>query len=392
MKRTILYLLASLVVLLTQAPSVRSQWIQTFPPFYVAHFAGCGGKVLAGTVNGLIVSKDNGKVWDTVGYNIRGFVRSIFSDNRSIFVTTDSEVYRSLDSGLTWEFVLSLYHIGSGQGEAVFGLIVLIGNMRSTDKGNSWTAMPDIHSVVAFPTVNGVLYALTSNDGIFRSRDSGATWEHISKGLSGLNVVAVTVLGSEMFANVDMGSYYYLFHSVDSGVTWIKGNSVGDITALITIGNNLVSGGANSSVSMSTDKGESWVTIGKMFHYVNSIAVVGPSLFAGTNSQGLWRRPLSDFRNISSNIPLQNGLALTQNYPNPFSSLTSISFSNERREFVDVQIVDVLGKQCAQLFSGEANAGKHSYEWNATSMTAGVYFFTVRTENGIAQMPMIVQH
>jgi hypothetical protein len=76
--------------------------------------------------------------------------------------------------------------------------------------------------------------------------------------------------------------------------------------------------------------------------------------------------------------------ALEQNYPNPFNPSTEISFQLPVRSLVTLTIFDVLGREIATLINGEKSAGSHTIEWNAASMSSGVYFYQLRAGNFVA--------
>jgi hypothetical protein len=201
-------------------------------------------------------------------------------------------------------------------------------------------------------------------------------------------VTSFAVIGKLLFAAQDD---QLLYRTSDNGDNWTLLKIMG-FRRLAVGGNILFECGLGSNGPyVSTDYGVSW-TESHAGDRVDAIFIFRNYVFAGTANTGLWRRRLSEFMAVSSNALVENGLVLAQNCPNPCSARTVISFSTDRREFVDIRIVDMLGKQYAQVFCGEAEAGKHSYDWNVTSMPTGVYFFNVRTENGIGQMPMMVHH
>jgi hypothetical protein len=150
---------------------------------------------------------------------------------------------------------------------------------------------------------------------------------------------------------------------------------------------------------MSSDDGSTWTDITDVgikqftsFHCAHSLTISGPNLIVATVNTGTWYCSLSSILNhvsVDRAPPFKTNFTIR---PNLVSSSTAISFSTQRRTFAQVQIVDVLGKKCAQIFKGVLDSGARSYEWNAATMAVGVYFCTVRTESGIAQMPMIAQH
>jgi hypothetical protein len=72
-------------------------------------------------------------------------------------------------------------------------------------------------------------------------------------------------------------------------------------------------------------------------------------------------------------LPLE--WSLEQNYPNPFNPSTKIKFALPEAGNVALKIYDALGKEVATLASGALSAGYHSYVWNASAMSSGVYIY-----------------
>ena len=81
---------------------------------------------------------------------------------------------------------------------------------------------------------------------------------------------------------------------------------------------------------------------------------------------------------------LPDQLQLSGNYPNPFSSQTSISVTLPQRMHVTVAIYDVLGREVHRLADGVLNAGSHTLTWDISSsspsLPSGLYFY--RVSNG----------
>jgi len=71
--------------------------------------------------------------------------------------------------------------------------------------------------------------------------------------------------------------------------------------------------------------------------------------------------------------------ALEQNYPNPFNPSTSILFSIPEQSFVSLEIFNSLGEKVSTLVSDELNAGNYKYEWNAATLSSGIYLYRLRT-------------
>ncbi|TFH02065.1 MAG: T9SS type A sorting domain-containing protein [Calditrichales bacterium] len=67
--------------------------------------------------------------------------------------------------------------------------------------------------------------------------------------------------------------------------------------------------------------------------------------------------------------------SLRQNYPNPFNPSTQIDFQLAKSEFVTLKVFNVLGEEIATLLSASLPSGSHSYEWDASGQTSGVYYY-----------------
>lgn len=70
---------------------------------------------------------------------------------------------------------------------------------------------------------------------------------------------------------------------------------------------------------------------------------------------------------------------LKQNFPNPFNPSTVITFTLPEEIFVTVKIYDSLGNSIQTLVEGLMSKGKHSIEFNATNLSAGIYYCTMNT-------------
>jgi len=66
---------------------------------------------------------------------------------------------------------------------------------------------------------------------------------------------------------------------------------------------------------------------------------------------------------------------LYQNYTNPFNPRTIIQFDIPRREYVKLEIIDVLGRVVSTQVNGELAAGKYKAEVDMSNSPSGIYFY-----------------
>ncbi len=72
---------------------------------------------------------------------------------------------------------------------------------------------------------------------------------------------------------------------------------------------------------------------------------------------------------------------LAQNYPNPFNPSTTISFAIPNQANVKLSVYNALGEEVAELVNKEMDAGNFSVEFDASNLTSGIYFYSIRTED-----------
>jgi hypothetical protein len=81
----------------------------------------------------------------------------------------------------------------------------------------------------------------------------------------------------------------------------------------------------------------------------------------------------------SNNVPLD--YLLYQNYPNPFNPVTNIKFEAPKAGHVKLVLYDILGREIIELFDSYVQPGVHSIIFNGSSLSSGVYFYELRTDD-----------
>lgn len=82
--------------------------------------------------------------------------------------------------------------------------------------------------------------------------------------------------------------------------------------------------------------------------------------------------------------------SLNQNYPNPFNPSTNISFSIPKSGKVELSIFNVLGQRVHTLVDANLNAGSHTYSFDASGLTSGVYFYRIVSGTNTATQKMLL--
>ncbi len=81
---------------------------------------------------------------------------------------------------------------------------------------------------------------------------------------------------------------------------------------------------------------------------------------------------------------------LAQNYPNPFNPATTIKYFLPARSRVRLEVLSVLGETLDVLVSGEQSRGWHSIAWKPNGLSAGTYFYRLKTSSGFTQIRKMV--
>ena len=90
------------------------------------------------------------------------------------------------------------------------------------------------------------------------------------------------------------------------------------------------------------------------------------------------------------NIGIPDSYDLLQNYPNPFNPATSINYELPAEGMVSIKIFDISGKEILTLVNEVKTAGYYSVNFNASSLSSGVYFYTISANNFVQTKKMML--
>jgi|CZKP01.1.fsa_nt_gi hypothetical protein len=92
-----------------------------------------------------------------------------------------------------------------------------------------------------------------------------------------------------------------------------------------------------------------------------------------------YRRFVTGVTGDKNVIPTQ--YKLNQNFPNPFNPSTIISYDIPKSGIVSLKIFNVLGQLVRTLVNQTQTAGTHQVTFNASSLSTGVYFYSLSVDN-----------
>ena len=78
---------------------------------------------------------------------------------------------------------------------------------------------------------------------------------------------------------------------------------------------------------------------------------------------------------------IPNEYEVSQNYPNPFNPSTKIRYGLPNESKVYLVIYNILGQEVVVLKNTTQGAGYHEVEWDASSLSSGVYIYRLTAES-----------
>ena len=283
------------------AGTVFGQWQQLNGPSggYIRSIIFDGQTLYAASSGGVLVSGDQGSSWT---FRNNGLLSS---DTKSftqlgdyVFVSTDENVFRTNDNGMTWEpagtelegkYIKNLTEINN----VLFAATYLRGIYASADSGNTWTAVNNGFTAkyaYYFATDGINVFAGTYQDGLYRSADMGNSWIPINNGITELNIVSIICFGGKVFVSTLSSG---VFVSSDEGNTWSPlGTSIPSVKGFASLNGVLYAASFGSGVYKSLDIGETWSVInqGLSERHIWSIGTTDSALFVGVTSGHIYKR------------------------------------------------------------------------------------------------------
>jgi len=228
---------------------------------------------------GLYKSINQGDTWSLTQSVI--FTDSFFKDvdidpnNASVIYATSDNIYKSIDAGVTWSVFKikqnSLLHFTIHPANSNI-LFYSNGSSlhKSSDAGKTWTIPLSVFNlrVLIFDQLDSnTMYAGFDNEGIYRSLDSGATWNQWNDGLTATTIKALgldPVSSQTLF--VATGTKTIVLKSINGGISWLANNysrtflntRISDITFDPNNANNIYISDTWTGINKTTDGGVTW--------------------------------------------------------------------------------------------------------------------------------------
>ena len=93
---------------------------------------------------------------------------------------------------------------------------------------------------------------------------------------------------------------------------------------------------------------------------------------------------------VEVSVSLPEEFSLSQNYPNPFNPSTIISYSIPQSGLVTLEVYSLLGEKVASLVNEVKEAGSYEINFNASTLSSGVYYYKLSTDNFVETKKMLL--
>lgn len=329
------------------------------------------------TATGIHTSDDWGNCWSAMDTTFNSscgrIVDAHCTSNGVLFIVTTCPGYRSAPS---------VSHV-----------------LRSVDGGRSWMGVKTFYnySLTITSDESGVIFIGTDGyirRGVYRSGDDGTTWEQV--GLYHTNVLALVAVRDSgiLFASTNDGMY----RSSNSGYDWTRISDLApELLCMHRDGKRMAAtnGGWNDSsgVWMSTDGGANWDTMntGLPTKRITSLLYGSDGyLYAGTGDMGVFRTaPIQTHVELGADrIPQE--ARLYQNFPAPFNPRTVIEYELPTSSFVRLSVHNLLGEEIAVLVDDRKEAGRHRVDFDGSNRPSGVYLYTLKVGTNVLRKKMVL--
>lgn len=87
---------------------------------------------------------------------------------------------------------------------------------------------------------------------------------------------------------------------------------------------------------------------------------------------------------------IASGFELLQNYPNPFNPSTTIRYTIANGGWVRLKIVDILGREVAQLVNKELRAGTYTERFTPQNLSSGIYYSVLEFNGSVKSKKLLL--
>jgi hypothetical protein len=166
----------------------------------------------------------------------------------------------------------------------------------------------------------------------------------------------------------------------------VTGNAVLNGTIDVSVTGSFIPAAGDSFVVLTTtgSVSDSFMTVNAQSGLYINVKINSNNVTVFVDSVGVLSVEEISDGEIVDNFNLQ------QNYPNPFNPSTNIQFALPQSSFVTLEVYNALGERLVVLVSQELSSGTYNYDWNASNLTSGVYFYRLQAADFVETKKMML--
>jgi photosystem II stability/assembly factor-like uncharacterized protein len=382
-------------------------------------FSGANG-VAGGSSQTIIYSSDSGVSWQIgqTGFFGGGFWGANMFNSNTGFVSGQNSIFqpfvgKTTNGGVTWDFYNFYFQSNEGRCDDIFFFDTNSGVTsgilwdgqgaiaRTTNSGIDWTStiFPFGIQGMDFPTLE-IGFAVGWSGLIVGTTNSGLSWNEITSGTT-VNLTDVDFTGNAL-NGIAVGEGGIILRTDNGGLPVELTSFTCSLTGnVINLNWSTATETNNQGFEIERKINDEWISIGFIEGHgttteirsytfndnLSDISYVGVIYYRLKQIDLNGDFEYSQIVNIEIN-PI-NGLALNQNYPNPFNPSTVIEFSlPEAVDNVRLTVYNSLGEKVTELVNSTLTSGSYMFQWNAQNVSAGIYFYELRTNNFVSMKKM----
>jgi len=264
--------------------------------------------------------------------------------------------------------------------------------IKTTNAGLDWSPITSgtteyLYSVCFTDANNG--WTVGNNGTILRTTDAGLTWNPQNSGTT-------ESLYDVCFVNSDIGYATYRYDesilvTTNGGTQWNSQDIYdGYYSVLSFLDNNNAVLVYYYGILHTSDAGATWTPqkIGTS-NTLYAVSKVGNRWIA-VGAYGTILKSSFGEVEVRDKNEIPTVFSLQQNYPNPFNPGTKINYSIPKESFVFLKVYDILGKEVVALINEEQPLGSYEVDFDASNLSAGVYFYKLQAGDFVQTRKMLL--
>ncbi|HLP14830.1 MAG TPA: T9SS type A sorting domain-containing protein [Bacteroidota bacterium] len=230
---------------------------------------------------------------------------------------------------------------------------------------------------------------------IYYTPEITSTWASIKSNYGNPTLQKPTPLSRYIYSKVADSAKAFIDLSAAPGFKNVPGSMAGFATWFLSPESAGGSGGQASGGSKFVDYQRHPITYYRdtlnCSYSTSSVAYTGGTDGLPVGDLNWFPDKMKLFTGVNtSSVSAPNAFTLGQNYPNPFNPSTQITYTLKAAGMTTLKVYNVIGQEVASLVNGIETAGAHEVSFNASRLSSGVYFYTLRSGNFIETKKMML--